>query len=291
MMEKIDVNGDDRHPVYEELTAVPDADGEAGDIQWNFEKFLVSRDGDDPPAVPADGGPRGTRGHRRHRGQPAGLSGTRTGRHRGRRPAVARTKGTDARQRANHEPAVDHLVEVWTSLATACDRIGAGQWDLATDCPGWTVRDQVSHLIGVERMLLGEPPPPPGRLPDHVRNAFAELNEPWVEARRRVPGNEVLAEFIVGDRPADPRTARPCPPSGSTCSAGARWARSPTATSWPPGSSTAGPTNRTCAGRSGARAAATAWASRRCSTGASAPCPSWSGKRVAPPDGTACGSW
>ena len=45
MFEKIDVNGDDRNPVYEELTAFPDADGEAGDIQWNFEKFLVSPDG------------------------------------------------------------------------------------------------------------------------------------------------------------------------------------------------------------------------------------------------------
>jgi glutathione peroxidase len=45
MMEKIEVNGDNRHPVYEELTAVADAEGEAGDIQWNFEKFLVSADG------------------------------------------------------------------------------------------------------------------------------------------------------------------------------------------------------------------------------------------------------
>ena len=46
MFEKIDVNGDHRNPVYEELTAVPDADGEAGDIQWNFEKFLVSPQGE-----------------------------------------------------------------------------------------------------------------------------------------------------------------------------------------------------------------------------------------------------
>ena len=45
MMEKVDVNGDDRHPVYQELTAVADADGESGDIQWNFEKFLISGDG------------------------------------------------------------------------------------------------------------------------------------------------------------------------------------------------------------------------------------------------------
>jgi glutathione peroxidase len=45
MFEKIEVNGPGRHPVYTELTALADADGEAGDIQWNFEKFLVSPDG------------------------------------------------------------------------------------------------------------------------------------------------------------------------------------------------------------------------------------------------------
>ena len=46
LMEKIDVNGDDRHPLYAELTEVPDAEGKAGDITWNFEKFLVSPAGD-----------------------------------------------------------------------------------------------------------------------------------------------------------------------------------------------------------------------------------------------------
>ncbi len=45
MFEKIDVNGPGRHPIYEELTAVADAEGHAGDIRWNFEKFLVSPDG------------------------------------------------------------------------------------------------------------------------------------------------------------------------------------------------------------------------------------------------------
>jgi glutathione peroxidase len=45
LFEKIEVNGEGRHPVYTELTALPDAEGEAGDIQWNFEKFLVSADG------------------------------------------------------------------------------------------------------------------------------------------------------------------------------------------------------------------------------------------------------
>jgi glutathione peroxidase len=45
LFEKIDVNGPGRHPVYAELTEVPDAEGQAGDIQWNFEKFLVTPDG------------------------------------------------------------------------------------------------------------------------------------------------------------------------------------------------------------------------------------------------------
>ena len=45
LYEKIDVNGPDRHPIYEELTAVADADGHSGDIRWNFEKFLVAPDG------------------------------------------------------------------------------------------------------------------------------------------------------------------------------------------------------------------------------------------------------
>ena len=45
MFAKIDVNGPDRHPLYTELTAVPDAEGQAGDIQWNFEKFLIDGEG------------------------------------------------------------------------------------------------------------------------------------------------------------------------------------------------------------------------------------------------------
>jgi glutathione peroxidase len=46
LSEKIEVNGDGRHALYAELTPVADADGESGDIRWNFEKFLVGRDGE-----------------------------------------------------------------------------------------------------------------------------------------------------------------------------------------------------------------------------------------------------
>lgn len=59
LTEKVEVNGDGRHPLYDQLTAVADADGRDGDIQWNFEKFLVNADGDvvarfAPTVVPDD---------------------------------------------------------------------------------------------------------------------------------------------------------------------------------------------------------------------------------------------
>lgn len=45
LFEKLDVNGESRHPVYVELTKAADADGASGDVQWNFEKFLVAPSG------------------------------------------------------------------------------------------------------------------------------------------------------------------------------------------------------------------------------------------------------
>jgi glutathione peroxidase len=45
LFEKIDVNGAQQHPIYTELEQAADADGEAGDVKWNFEKFLVSPEG------------------------------------------------------------------------------------------------------------------------------------------------------------------------------------------------------------------------------------------------------
>lgn len=45
MFERIKVNGRSRHPLYAELTRTPDASGKAGRVTWNFEKFLVTPDG------------------------------------------------------------------------------------------------------------------------------------------------------------------------------------------------------------------------------------------------------
>ncbi|MGW4128505.1 glutathione peroxidase [Amycolatopsis japonica] len=46
LFEKLDVNGESRHPLYAELTKAADAEGTAGDVQWNFEKFLVAPSGE-----------------------------------------------------------------------------------------------------------------------------------------------------------------------------------------------------------------------------------------------------
>src|ERR1700683_1948503 len=97
----------------------------------------------------------------------------------------------------SNEPVVGAMAQVWASLIGVCEQIGDTGWDQDTDCPGWTVKDQLSHLIGIERMLLGEEPPAPlEEVPEHVTNAFGEMNEACVEARRRTPGKEVFAELV-----------------------------------------------------------------------------------------------
>jgi uncharacterized protein (TIGR03083 family) len=91
---------------------------------------------------------------------------------------------------------IDQLTETWSSIS----ELGAGlteeQWKLPTDLPGWTVRDNLAHLIGTERHLQGLPRTEhrcePG---DHVRNDIGRLNEHEVDVRRSCTGAEVLREF------------------------------------------------------------------------------------------------
>ena len=92
---------------------------------------------------------------------------------------------------------IDALEEVWSSIAALTEDLSPSQWSIETDCPGWDLRDQLSHIIGTERTLDGEP------VPDnelgsrqHLRNAIGEMNEHWVQERRPRSGEEVRAEFI-----------------------------------------------------------------------------------------------
>lgn len=89
------------------------------------------------------------------------------------------------------------LAETWDGLADACFELSETEWALPTECPGWDVKDQLSHLIGIERTIMGEPAPAwDGPLGAHVKNDFAASNELWIAVRRPLPGRVVRAEFV-----------------------------------------------------------------------------------------------
>lgn len=93
-------------------------------------------------------------------------------------------------------PSIEHLEETWRSLEELCAGFTEDDWKRPTGCPGWTVQDQLAHLVDYEAGALGRPRPdvvPPDL--SHTKNALGESNEVGVEARRHRPGAEVLAEF------------------------------------------------------------------------------------------------
>jgi uncharacterized protein (TIGR03083 family) len=94
------------------------------------------------------------------------------------------------------EAVIGLLEREWSSIAELAATFDDAQWRTPTDCPGWTVQDNISHLIGIENMLRGAPADPPiDDRPPHVRNDFAAFNEAAVAARRDRAGADVLAEF------------------------------------------------------------------------------------------------
>ena len=75
----------------------------------------------------------------------------------------------------------------FAAIAELASDVKDSQWDLATCLPGWSVRDQFAHMIGVERMILGEENPTVDvdvSSYDHVTNEFAAVVELWVESMR-----------------------------------------------------------------------------------------------------------
>lgn len=71
-------------------------------------------------------------------------------------------------------------------------------FDRPTECPGWTVKDQISHIVGAEKRLAGARTPR-AEVPDyeHIRNKYGLINEQDVQARRHLPGSEVVAELAA----------------------------------------------------------------------------------------------
>lgn len=92
--------------------------------------------------------------------------------------------------------AIEALAETWEGLAEVCHALVTNEWQLPTECPGWTVQDQLSHIIGIESAIRGQAEPAwDGPLGDHVKNDFAASNEKWIALRRDWPGDVVLSEF------------------------------------------------------------------------------------------------
>lgn len=96
------------------------------------------------------------------------------------------------------EPLIALFEGVWSDIIALCDGLTDEQWALPTDCPGWSVQDNVAHMIGTERMLLGEQPDaPPVVDAPHLRNDIGKANEQWISGYRALTGKEVLDEFRV----------------------------------------------------------------------------------------------
>jgi len=94
------------------------------------------------------------------------------------------------------EPVVQLLEQEWAEITALTETLSADEWSLPTALPGWSVKDNVTHIIGTESMLLGEPIPdvPVAHLA-HVRDDFAAIGETWIEERRPRSVDEVKAEF------------------------------------------------------------------------------------------------
>ncbi|PKB71707.1 MAG: hypothetical protein BZY87_04115 [SAR202 cluster bacterium Io17-Chloro-G6] len=95
------------------------------------------------------------------------------------------------------------MEQVWRSIDSLCSPLTEAQWKTPTDCPGWSVQDQVSHLVGAESRILGNPGPDhTPKETGHVKNDVGQSNEVVVDYRRSWPGRKVLDEFreLTGQR-------------------------------------------------------------------------------------------
>jgi uncharacterized protein (TIGR03083 family) len=96
-----------------------------------------------------------------------------------------------------HQTLVENMARVWYSISEVCAPLTEQAWKTPTDCPGWTVQDQVAHMLGSEERLLGRPAPahtPQGDM-SHVKNDMGQRNEVVVDWRRGQTGSQVLATF------------------------------------------------------------------------------------------------
>ena len=107
---------------------------------------------------------------------------------------------------------VSNMEQVWQAIIALGSTFTEQEWKTPTDCPGWTVQDQVAHMLGSESRLLGLPVPDhtPQHM-SHVKNEFGQRNEVWVDWYRSWSGTQVLQRFqeVTGERLKILRAMRP----------------------------------------------------------------------------------
>lgn len=94
---------------------------------------------------------------------------------------------------------LDLFEQTASSIDEVCSSLAESDWDLPTDLPGWSVKDNLSHLAHYESTALGRPSPDDVDISHcaHVSNDFQAANERGVEHRRARSGREILEEFRV----------------------------------------------------------------------------------------------
>ena len=91
---------------------------------------------------------------------------------------------------------VSALSETWNSLLGYAASIGEDEWEKPSNCPNWSVRDVLAHVIGTELSLLGETSPDdPDSFGDHVKNDVGKMNERWVAYLRAEPMSKIIDRF------------------------------------------------------------------------------------------------
>ncbi len=94
-----------------------------------------------------------------------------------------------------YEWIIDALDQTWSAIDVTLSDRAEWAFDAPTPCPGWTVRDVVSHIIGVEILVQGADVPRAEAPAPHVRNAIGAINEVFVAQRRHLSGSDVMREF------------------------------------------------------------------------------------------------
>lgn len=120
---------------------------------------------------------------------------------------------------------VDAFEQSVRSLLSAVADLPVQAWDRPTDLPGWTVRDVLAHVAAIESELSGQPTSPPLQaFGAHVRDDFGRHMENGVDARRRRPVEDVVAELAAALEERLPQMRAMSPDSPPTrVPAGKRW--------------------------------------------------------------------